>query len=84
MKPARIRELKVFVILFIGFFFIGFLGLFLATHFIAPLVIWISHGALTFPSIVIKDILRIAGYATGGGVIAATIIFLEGKYNGRW
>ena len=84
MKPARIRELKVFGILFLTFFLGTMLTFGAIDYALRPLLSWISHGTLIFPSIEIKKVLRIGGYAAGGGFVAAAILFLEGKHSGRW
>lgn len=79
MKPARIRELKVFGILFLTFFF----GIMIAFGVVAPLLWW-GFGTLHIPNLTSAYFLRIVRYALGFGFVAAAILFLEGKHSGRW
>ena len=79
MKPARIRELKVFGILFLTFFF----GIMIAFGVVAPLLWW-GFGTLHIPNLTSAYFFRIVRYPLGFGFVSAAILFLEGKHSGRW
>jgi hypothetical protein len=83
MSPQRKQKLRIATVLFFGSL--------LAINFIyalvalvaRPFLLWMKTGVLNF-STTSSELLRLIGYASGLAFFVAFVIWLEGKWKGRW
>jgi hypothetical protein len=83
MTPDSKSGLKYAGVLFVA----SLLGLsaacFLAILLGVPLVRWLVHGVLYF-SIDVAFLWRVVWYVLGMSVVITAVMWLEGKWKGRW
>jgi hypothetical protein len=83
MSPHRKRELKIAGVLFLGCLFAINLIYALAALVVRPFLLWTKTGVLNFGT-TSSELLRLVGYASGLAFFVALVIWLEGKWKGRW
>jgi len=83
VKEERMRSLKVFSVLLIANFFGCTVALGLGVLLGGPFVRWVVHGVLYFP-VSGPELLRLAWYVLGMTAVMTILMWLEGKWKGRW
>jgi hypothetical protein len=74
---------KMLGILFGAFFLLWGIGLSLGLLLAMPLVGWAMQGALHFP-VSPPELFRLACLVLGMTVVTTLVMWLEGKWRGRW
>ncbi len=84
MKPARIRELQAFCILFAAFFLGSILTLVILGYIVRPIVWWYRSGIFNVIDLTHVDVLGIVGILAAFSCFSAVALVIEGKHSGRW
>ena len=77
------RSLKILCVLLIASFASVGVAVALGVLLGAALVRWIVHGVLYF-SVSGPELLRLAWYVLGMTAVMTILMWLEGKWKGRW
>lgn len=77
------HQVKIIGMLFLGFFVAISVILALVVFLFKPLMGWFMTNSLSF-SVNMHELLRLGGYASGLALFVALVMWLEGKWKGRW
>lgn len=77
------NQVKIIGLLFLGFFLAISVILACVVFLFKPLMRWFVTNSLSF-SVSMHELLRLGGYASGLALFVALVMWLEGKWKGRW
>jgi hypothetical protein len=83
MKPTYKHNLKMVGLLFVAFLLVYGIGLPMLILLGMPLIRWVIHGVLHF-SIDSRSLWWLAWLVLGMTVVTTVLMWLEGKWKGRW
>jgi hypothetical protein len=83
MRFGQARGLNAFGLLFCAWLFIAAVGFSLGALLAMPLLRWAIHGVLYFPTSG-PELARLVWAVIGVTLVATILMWLEGKWKGRW